>query len=304
MLAESTAGRCGSPAPTTISGRPDWLISWQAAQSAETSSGPRSCISSMNTATPLPTSAARPPTSVSSSTRSISMSPESARPRAAGASMPGLHRSRSLASRPASRWAKDRSTPSTWSTSLGLRVAELAHRLVQRRGQRPAQPLVGAGLELAGPPAACGPRRERSALSSTVLPTPRSPVSTRERSGRPAATRSSTTSKARELLVAPGQLGRALAGAGGVGVPDRVHARTVSACLARFSRHPAAGRRAAWGAWIRCSSLWGGQPEASSPSVRLPGGAGSRMYRSTAAATSTTPRRCPTARPRSRPGSG
>ena len=69
----------------------------------------------------------------------------------------GLHWSRSLASAPASRWAKDLITPSTWSTSSGLRVAELAHRLVQRAGQRPAQPLVGAGLELAGAPAACGP---------------------------------------------------------------------------------------------------------------------------------------------------
>ena len=82
------------------------------------------------------------------------MSPESARPRTAGASMPGFHWSLSLAAGPASRWAKARITPSTWSTLVGSRVAELADRLVQRRRERSAQPLVGAGLELAGAPLA------------------------------------------------------------------------------------------------------------------------------------------------------
>src|SRR5690606_11189031 len=140
LLAESTAGRCGRPAPTTMTGSADWLSSWQAAQIAETSSAPRSCISSMKTATPRPTSAASPPTSVSSSTRSISMSPESARPVSAGTSMPGFHRSRSLA-------------PG---------CARCAHVHVRHRGGGLAERLAGPGLDLAGSPAGAdrgGPQR-------------------------------------------------------------------------------------------------------------------------------------------------
>jgi hypothetical protein len=78
--------------------RPCCESSWQAAQIAETSSLCTSCISSMNSATPLPTSAASPAASLSSSTRSISMSPESARPLVTGTSMPGCQRSRTFAS--------------------------------------------------------------------------------------------------------------------------------------------------------------------------------------------------------------
>ena len=119
LLADSTAGRCGRPAPTTTNGSPVWLISWQAAQRALTSAGARSCISSTNTATPRPASCASPPMSVSSSTRSISMSPESARPGTAATSMPGCQRSRSFGGgRPgtaSSRRANDFRTPSTCS---------------------------------------------------------------------------------------------------------------------------------------------------------------------------------------------
>ena len=50
----------------------------------------------MNTATPAPMSAARPATSVSNSNRSISMSPESARPTLGGPSIAGVQRSMSL----------------------------------------------------------------------------------------------------------------------------------------------------------------------------------------------------------------
>ena len=74
---------------------------------------------------------------------------------------------------------------------------------------------------------------ERRALSSTVLPTPRSPVSTIERSGRPRGDPLQHDVEGPQLLVAAGELGRALAGAGGVGVPDRVHDRSVWGCLAR-----------------------------------------------------------------------
>jgi hypothetical protein len=48
---------------------------------------------------------------------------------------------------------------------------------------------------------------ERSWLSSTVFPTPRSPVSTRERSGRPWAIRSRTTSNADSSVSRPASSG-------------------------------------------------------------------------------------------------
>ena len=79
------------------------------------------------------------------------------------------------------------------------------------------------------------PRRtaaERIALSSTVLPTPRSPVSTTERSGRPAGHAFEHDVEGAQLRVAAGQLGRPLTGAGRVRVADRVHDRTVSGSLA------------------------------------------------------------------------
>ena len=133
--------------------------------------------------------------------------------------MPGLQRSLSFASGPACRSAKDRITPSTWSASG---VAELADRLVQRAGQRPAQRLVGPRLELAGPPALAhrlaAQRVEQHGLADPAQPgqhqrplgpTPRHPLEHHvERA---------------HLLVAAGQLGRPLPGTGRVGVPDRVH---------------------------------------------------------------------------------
>ena len=133
------------------------------------------------------------------------MSPESARPRTAGASMPLLQRSRSLVS-PASFSAKARSTPSRWSLSCcwgcpssrtawcSAEASGLRSRWSGRASSLPVpQPLRTAWL--------------RSALSSTVLPTPRSPVSTSERSGRFLATRSSTTSKARSCSSRPASSG-------------------------------------------------------------------------------------------------
>ena len=54
------------------------------------------------------------------------------------------------------------------------------------------------------------------------------------RSGRPRGHPLEGDLELPQLTVAAGQLGRALAGAGGVGVPDRVHDRTVSGCLVDF----------------------------------------------------------------------
>ena len=90
------------------------------------------------------------------------MSPESARPVMAGTSMPGFQRSRSLAFGPASRWANGPDHPEHVCHGVLVGVAELAHRLVQRRRQRAPQRLVGARFELAGPPvAAYGGRAQR-----------------------------------------------------------------------------------------------------------------------------------------------
>ena len=206
LLALSTAGRCGSPAPTTSTGSACWPISWNAAQTAETSSGPRSCISSMKMPTPLPTSAASPPTSVSSSTRSISMSPESARPETAGTSMPGLQRSRSLALAGASRWAKALTTPRTWSTSscCGWPSSRTAVCRALASGRRSDWSGRASSLPV---PQLARTAWLRIALSSTVLPTPRRPVSRTLRSGRPRRMRSSTTSNWRRYSSRPASSG-------------------------------------------------------------------------------------------------
>ena len=73
---------------------------------------------------------------------------------------------------------------------------------------------------------------ERSALSSTVLPTPAQPGEHDRALGAAAGHPLEHDVERVELLVATGELGRALAGAGGVGVPDRVHDRRVYASLA------------------------------------------------------------------------
>ena len=232
MLAHSTAGRCGSPAPTTITGRPVWLISWQAAQRAETSSAPRSCISSMKIATPLPTSAARPPMSVSSSTRSISMSPESARPLTAGASMPGLPPVAQLGagSRVALGEGLDDAEHLVDVVALrGGPSSRTATCSAAHSGRRSA--LVGARLELAGAPVGAhggrAQRVEQHRLADAA-----------QAGQHDGALRSALRDafehdvEGPQLGVTAGELGRALAGAGGVGVPDRVHDGSVWRLLA------------------------------------------------------------------------
>ena len=118
MLADSTAGRCGSPAPTTITGSPDWLISWQAAQSAETSSGPRSCISSMKIADPLADVGGQP-AEVGEQLDEVDLDVAGVGAAAHGggvdAGAPLLAQLRARAPPRAGR--RSRITPSTWSTS-------------------------------------------------------------------------------------------------------------------------------------------------------------------------------------------
>ena len=112
-----------------------------------------------------------------------------------------------------------------------LGVAQLADRLVQRAGQRAPQPLVGARLELAGAPAAAYGRRAQR-VEQHRLADPAQPGQHQRALGAPARDPLEHDVEGAQLLVAPGQLGRALAGAGGVGVAHGVHDRTVSASLA------------------------------------------------------------------------
>jgi hypothetical protein len=114
-----------------------------------------------------------------------------------------------------------------------IRVAEFAYGLMQRTAQRTAQPLVGAGFEFAGPPlAAYGSRAQRveqHGLADTAQAgedegafgaSPRHPLQ--------------DDVERRELLVAAGELGRALARTGGVRVANRIHDVTVCRYLACF----------------------------------------------------------------------
>ena len=157
----------------------------------------------MNTAMPLPVSPARPPRSANSSTRSISISPESARPRTAGTSMPGCH-SRPLAG--ARRvCANDLRMPSTCAVSSGA-PGELADRGVQRRGQRAARSAVGPGLELAGAPAAAHGRRAQRVEQHGLADSAQAGEHDRAL-GRPRTTRSSSTSKPRSSASRPASSG-------------------------------------------------------------------------------------------------
>ncbi len=81
------------------------------------------------------------------------MSPESARPVTAGTSMPGCHRSRSCSLGSSTALREGLEDAEHVPRLVSVRRAELAHRQVQRRGQRLAQRLVRPGLELAGAPA-------------------------------------------------------------------------------------------------------------------------------------------------------
>ena len=113
---------------------------------------------------------------------------------------------------------------------LAPRVAELAHGLVRGRGERSAQPLVGARLELAGAPV--GPhgrpaqRVEQHGLADAAQ------AGQHDRAlGATAGDALEHDVEGAQLLVTAGELGRALARARGVRVRDRVHARRLYASL-------------------------------------------------------------------------
>ena len=120
--------------------------------------------------------------------------------------MPGCHWSRSFALRPGVALGERPDHPEHVGDRVLVGVPELAHGLVERRRQRPAQPLVGPGLELAGAPATSyggrAQRVEQHGLADAAQPGQHDAAL-----GPPFATRSSTTSKARSCASRPASSG-------------------------------------------------------------------------------------------------
>ena len=117
------------------------------------------------------------------------------------------------------------------AVGVAVPVRHVADRGVHGLRQRQPQRLLGARLDLAGPPRPLhrlgAQRVEQHGLADAAQ--------AGEHHGALGAARGDAFERhleLRELPVATGQLGRALAGAGGVGVPDGVHARNLSALLA------------------------------------------------------------------------
>ena len=114
---------------------------------------------------------------------------------------------------------------------VAVAVADLAHGGVDGLGERQPQRLVGAGLDLAGAPGA----RDREAAQGVEqhrLPDAAQAGEHHAAVGPAGGDPLEGDLELPQLAVTTGELGRALAGAGGVGVPDRVHDRRVSSRLA------------------------------------------------------------------------
>ncbi len=227
-LTARPAGAAGRRRPRSAARRAG-DSSWQAAHSAETSSAPRSCISSMKIAMPVPTSVATAAASVNSSTRSISMSPESARPLLAGTSMPGCQRSRSLGAAPprpvgAERCANALSTPRTSSIRSGARCRGASSRTAMCSAAASGRRSDWSGRASILPVPqrrliACGPQRvEQHGLAHAAQPGEHQAAL-----GPAARDALQHHVEGVQLPPPPGELGRALAGAGRVRVADRIH---------------------------------------------------------------------------------
>ena len=110
-------------------------------------------------------------------------------------------------------------------------VSDLPDRGVQGLGQRQTQGLVRARLQLPGAP---GPLHRQAAECVQQHGLADAPESGQHHRafGPPGGHTFEGDLELAQLAVTAGQLGRSLAGTGGVRVPDRVHARTVSRCLA------------------------------------------------------------------------
>ena len=105
-------------------------------------------------------------------------------------------------------------------------VAELADGGVRGRAEWAAQGLVGPGLELAGAPAGAHRRRSQG-VEQDGLADAAEPGEDQRPFGTALGDAFEDDLEGVQLFVASGQLGWALAGAGGVGVADRVHSRSV-----------------------------------------------------------------------------
>ena len=177
-------------------------------------------------------SPARAEASSSSSTRSISMSPESARPVFAGtvdARLPPF--AHPLVRGGAQREGLEDAEKLVDAFGVSMRGRNAAYRHVQRRRQGPAQFLVGASLDLAGAPAARDGRGsevvEQHRLADAAQP---SENDTAFRSAAGDAFEHDVEGV--ELLLSTGELGWALACAGSVRVTHGVHDRSVCGSLA------------------------------------------------------------------------
>ena len=166
------------------------------------------------------------------------MSPESARPVAAGTSMPGCQRSRTFASAGVSRRAKALRTPRTssidsWSRCRGP-SSRSAMCSAEETGRR--SDCSGPRLDLAGAPAA-GDRRGAELVEQHRL-ADAAQAGEHERALRPAVRDPLQDDvEGRQLGVAAGQLGWALPRARGVRVPHGIHVEHRMAFSSRDRRH-------------------------------------------------------------------
>ncbi len=245
LLADRTAGRCGSPAPTTTSGVPG--LADLVACGAERGDVVRAEVLHLVDEHGDPAAGVRgEPRDVGEQLDEVDLDVPGVGPaRDCGRIDPGLppvpqpgRRRPGRGSRCTRPTAGDvlalrerLEHPEDVVALLAVRRAELADGEVQRGGERTAQRLVGPGLELARPPAPPDggrPQRvEQHRLADTAQP------GEDDAAFRPAAGDPLQDDVERlELDVTPGELRRPLPGARGVGVADGVHPRTVSGCLA------------------------------------------------------------------------
>ena len=111
------------------------------------------------------------------------------------------------------------------------RMAELSHGLVQGTRQRPPQPLVGSRFELAGAPAASYGRGTQRVEQHRLADPPQTGQHQRA-FGTTLRHPLEHDVEGGQLLVTTGELRRALACSGRIGIANRVHDLTVSTCLA------------------------------------------------------------------------
>ncbi len=120
---------------------------------------------------------------------------------------------------------------------VAVPVTEFAHGGVHRLGDRQPDALVRPGLDLAGTPGTLD-RLAPQRVEQHRLADPAEPAdSTRLRSGRARRDTFEHHLELPHLGVASGQLGRALTGAGRIGIPDRIHAfhcMSMSSVFLRF----------------------------------------------------------------------